>query len=247
MNAAIVIPARLASTRLPRKLLLDQTGKTLIEHTYRQAKQSQLAGHVIVAADDREIADAVNSFGGEVMLTDPNHPSGTDRVAEVAQTLDCEWVINVQGDEPEISPEAIDQVISLLSENPQAPIATLATSITDRNRLEDPACVKVVFDARGYAIYFSRSVIPCPRDWDENWLEHRPPVFWQHIGLYGYRREFLLAAAKLPRPAIESVESLEQLRWLHAGFQILVGQTDHQAAGIDTPQDYQAFVSRERC
>lgn len=244
MQTAIVIPARLASTRLPRKLLLRETGKTLIEHTYRAAEAAKLATEVIVAADDPEIAQAVQSFGGNVVMTRPDHVCGTDRVAEVAAALDCDLIVNLQGDEPEIDPDAIDLVIQLLQSHPHHSVATLATPIVDRVLLEDPACVKVVFNEAGEAMYFSRSVIPHPRDWQDEWLQHHPPVFWQHVGLYGYRREYLLKISQQPAVPIETLESLEQLRILYSGQSILVGQVSSSPPGVDTLEDYSSFVSR---
>jgi 3-deoxy-manno-octulosonate cytidylyltransferase (CMP-KDO synthetase) len=247
VNSVIVIPARLASTRLPRKLLLKETGKSVLQHTYESAQQSRKAGRVVVAADDAEIVAEVESFGGDVILTDPNHVCGTDRVAEVAQSLaQCEIVVNVQGDEPEISAEAIDLAISLLEDNPDVSMSTLSTPIRDRKQLEDPSCVKVVTDAAGRAMYFSRSPIPCPRTWDDDLLAADPPNFLQHVGLYCYRREFLLEIPKLFSPPIEEIESLEQLRVLFSGNAISVGLIDHPIAGIDTHEDYQSFVSRHQ-
>lgn len=246
-NSYIVIPARLASTRLKRKLLLKETGKTLIEHTYRAAQRAERPLGICVACDDREILDQVRAFGGTAQMTDPNAHSGTDRVAEVARHLHhVDIVVNVQGDEPELSGESIDLAIQLLEENPKAEMSTLATPIRSRPQLEDPACVKVVFDSQGRALYFSRSPIPHPRQWDDTLLLAKPPIFHQHIGLYAYRREFLLKFSQLPRPLMEKTESLEQLRVLHAGHTILVGTVDEPTAGIDTPADYQRFVKKHR-
>lgn len=246
MKSVIIIPARLASTRLPGKLLLKETGKSVLQHTYEASRKSQKVDKVIVAADDESIVNEVRSFGGEVQMTAPDHVCGTDRVAEVAATLDeYEIIVNVQGDEPEISADAIDQLIDLLEQNSDVPMATLSTPIRCRNMLEDPSCVKVVADQRGRAIYFSRSVIPYPRQDGEEWLAAEPASYFQHVGLYGYRKEFLLRISTLPVPAIEKIESLEQLRVLHAGHQILVGEIDHPIAGIDTPEDYAAFVRRQ--
>ena len=245
MKTVIVIPARLASTRLPRKLLLDETGQTLLQHTYEAASRCQRVDRVIVAADSQEIAQAVQAFGGEVMMTDPKHTCGTDRVAEVARSLECDVIVNVQGDEPEIDPRSIDLVIDLLADTPKADVATVATPIRNRDLLEDPACVKVVRDDGQFAMYFSRSVIPHPRRWEDGLLQQSPALFWQHVGLYAYRRPFLLEAPALPVAAIESTESLEQLRWLHAGYAIRVGEVAQAAPGIDTPNDYAAFVSRQ--
>ena len=247
MKSYIVIPARLRSTRLPEKLLLDETGKPLIQHTYEAAQQAGRPTGVCVAADDERIAEAVREFGGEVVLTDPDAPSGTDRVAEVAQGMDdIDIIVNVQGDEPEISGAVIDQVVELLENDPTAVMATLATPIHSRKQLEDPACVKVVFDEQGRALYFSRSVIPHPRDWEDRLLEPDAGCFFQHIGLYAYRRDFLLRLAQLPPAALESVESLEQLRVLAAGETILVGVCDEPTVGVDTEEDYRAFVRRHQ-
>lgn len=245
MNSVIIIPARLASTRLPRKLLLKETGKSVLQHTYESASKSKRASQVIVAADDPEIVTEVESFGGSVVLTDPAHVCGTDRVAEVAQSLtDCDAIVNVQGDEPELSAQAIDLAISLLEQNADVPMSTLATPIRSSELLEDPSCVKVVTDYVGRAIYFSRSVIPHPRDWNEDYLASNPPIFLQHVGLYCYQREFLLKIPHLPVPAMEKIESLEQLRVLASGNAILVGMIDHPIAGIDTAEDYKSFVRR---
>ena len=243
----VVIPARLASTRLPRKLLLRETGKSLLQHTYEAACLATRPVGLCVAADHREIVDEVRSFGGQARMTDPRAASGTDRVAEVAGDLpEADIIVNVQGDEPELSGASIDLAIRLLEEDPQAVMATLATPIRRRRQLEDPACVKVVFDARGRAMYFSRSVIPHPRQWDDGLLTSNPPHFYQHVGLYAYRREFLLALAAMPPSKLENTEKLEQLRVLEAGYPIIVGVVDEPTFGIDTPEDYRAFVERHR-
>lgn len=241
----IIIPARLASTRLPRKLLLNETGKTVLQHTYERATLAKKPRGLRIAADDAEIVAAAKAFGGEVVMTRVDHQSGTDRVAEVAAGLpDVEIVVNVQGDEPELPPAAIDQVIGLLEADPAAVMATLATPIRSRERLLDPACVKVVFDQNGRALYFSRAPIPFAREWDDRWLAAEPPVFFQHIGLYAYRRDFLLNLASIPQVDIERLEKLEQLRVLAAGHTILVGVIAEPTRGIDTPEDYRAFVDR---
>ena len=246
-TSQIIIPARLASTRLPRKLLLAETGQTLIEHTYRAAQRARRPGGVCVACDHPDIYEAVSAFGGHAVMTDPNAPSGTDRVAEVARQMEgTAIIVNLQGDEPELAGESIDLVIRLLEEQPAAVMATLATPIRSREQLLDPACVKVVFDSSRRAMYFSRSPIPCPRRWDDQLLKADPPLFHQHIGLYAYRREFLLKLAEMPPAALERTESLEQLRVLAAGYTILVGVVDEPTFGIDTPEDYRRFVARRR-
>lgn len=247
MNSVIIIPARLASTRLPRKLLLRETGKALIQHTYEAARRARRPSSVCVATDHEQIAAEVRSFGGQAAMTSPDCASGTDRVAEVARPMtDVDIVVNVQGDEPEIECESIDAAIELLESRPEVMMATLATPIRRREKLLDPACVKVVFDASGRALYFSRSPIPHAREWDDRLLDAERPHFFQHIGLYAYRREFLLSLAAMPPSPLEQIEKLEQLRVLQAGHSIAVAVVPHATLGIDTPEDYAAFVMRQR-
>lgn len=242
----LVIPARLASSRLPRKMLLRETGKPLIQHTYESALEARRPLGVCVATDSEEIFEVVRGFGGQVRMTDPGAASGTDRVAEIAQTMEeIDLFVNLQGDEPELGGKAIDLAISLLEAHPEASISTLATPIRSRRQWEDPACVKVVLDGRGRALYFSRAPIPYPRQWEDELLDMDPAVFYQHIGLYVYRREVLLDLARRPPSRLEQIERLEQLRALEAGYTILVGVIEYHGLGIDTPEDYQAFV--ERC
>ena len=246
-TSTIVIPARLASTRLPRKLLLRETGKTVLQHTYESAAKATRPSGICVACDHEEIFREVTAFGGRAVMTDPDAASGTDRVAEVAAGMpEAAIFVNVQGDEPEIAGASIDLAIRLLEEHPEVAMSTLATPIRRRQQLDDPACVKVVMDRGGRALYFSRSVIPHPRQWDDALLAADPPHFHQHVGLYAYRREFLLELARTPPCALEQVERLEQLRVLHAGHAILVGVVDEPTFGIDTPDDYAAFVAKWR-
>jgi 3-deoxy-manno-octulosonate cytidylyltransferase (CMP-KDO synthetase) len=241
----IVIPARLASTRLAEKLLLRETGKTLLQHTFEAAQLAIKPLGITVAVDCQRLADTVRQFGGQAVLTDPELPSGTDRVAVVARQMpNVEIFVNVQGDEPEIAPTAIDQLIELLENNPDADVATLACPIRQRERLEDPACVKVVCDVKGRALYFSRSPIPHARSWDEKALAADPPNFLHHVGIYAYRRDFLMQLHRLPASPLETMEKLEQLRFLQAGYQIIVGVCAEAAKGIDTPSDYREFVQR---
>jgi 3-deoxy-manno-octulosonate cytidylyltransferase (CMP-KDO synthetase) len=244
-TSQIVIPARLASTRLPQKLLLRETGKPLIQHTFEAARTALKPQDILVAVDSQQLADVVSNFGGRAIMTDPALPSGTDRVACVAEGLpEVDIFVNVQGDEPEITGEAIDQLIAMLEADPTASIATLMSPIRDRSRLENPACVKVVSDGRGRALYFSRSPIPHARSWDDVLLNSQPAIFNQHIGLYAYRRAFLMQLATLPKSPLEELEKLEQLRFLQAGYSILVSTIEHAPKGIDTPDDYRAFVRR---
>lgn len=269
-SSYIIIPARLHSTRLPRKLLLRETGKSLIQHTYEAARRARRPRGVCVATDHAEIADEVRSFGGEVFMTSPACASGTDRIAEVAPQLpDVDILVNVQGDEPELSGESIDLVVQLLEQNLTVPMATLATPIRTREQLNDPACVKVVFAQKGsgvfsgdwllpelsrtspektpdpfVALYFSRAPIPYAREWDDRLLFDVPAHFYQHLGVYAYRREFLMQLARMPRTPLEKLENLEQLRVLESGHEILVGVVDEPTIGIDTAADYRAFVNR---
>lgn len=243
----VVIPARLSSTRLPRKMLLAETGKPLVQHTYEAAFLASRPERVIVATDHAEIEAAVREFGGEVRMTSPDCASGTDRVAAVARELrDADIVVNVQGDEPEISGAAIDYVIQMLEEQPSAVMSTLATPLRDRAQIESPNCVKVVFDASGKALYFSRSPIPHVREWRDELLHATPAAYHLHLGIYAYRRDFLLRLASMPPGRLEQLEKLEQLRVLEAGYSIAVGVVDHAAPGIDTAEEYRAFVRRCR-
>lgn len=245
MKTAIIIPARLQSTRLPRKMLLAETGRPLILHTVDAARRCRLADRVLVATDDREILEVVQRFGADAVLTDPEHTSGTDRIAEAATAVaDCDLIVNLQGDEPEMNPAAIDQAIELLRQSPAADAATVVCPIRERTLLDDPACVKVVLRHDRRALYFSRSPIPHPRQWSPDLLEREPPLFWQHLGLYVYRRDFLRRFSELPASSLERTEMLEQLRILQAGGEIVVAIVEKQAKGIDTAEDYRAFVSR---
>lgn len=248
MKTLIIIPARSASTRLPRKMLLNQTGKSLIQHTYETATTSRMADRVVVATDDPDICQAVSEFGGEAIMTRPDHPSGTDRVAEVAERYpDCQLVINLQGDEPELPGSVIDQLIRGMASRPEVGMGTVAAPLRDIPKIESPDCVKLVMDQSGRAMYFSRAVIPFPREGLPAWLADESRFFLQHIGLYAYRPEVLKKLVAMPPSAAEKTESLEQLRALQAGIGILVevvqaGLTLHK--GIDTADDYAAFVKR---
>jgi 3-deoxy-manno-octulosonate cytidylyltransferase (CMP-KDO synthetase) len=243
MEIVAIVPARFASTRLPGKPLLSDTGRPLIQHVVEAARKAKRLDRVIVATDDPRIAEAVDRFGGEVAMTRADHPTGTDRVAEVAARLpEVQVVVNLQGDEPEISGAALDLVVSVLENDPEAPMATLATPIRSEAVYRDPSCVKVVGSWTGRALYFSRSPIPCYRDRD------RPPdgatLALLHLGLYAYRRDFLLGLAALPPSPLEAAEKLEQLRVLEAGFPIALGIVEEPSIGIDTPDDYRRFVER---
>jgi 3-deoxy-manno-octulosonate cytidylyltransferase (CMP-KDO synthetase) len=247
MEIVAVIPARFASTRLPGKPLLSETGKPLIQHVVEAAQQAQSIHRVIVATDDQRIAEAVARFGGEFMMTRSDHPTGTDRVAEVAATLeDARIIVNLQGDEPEVAGQTLDQVVALLQNDLEAPMATLATPIREEGIYHDPSCVKVVCSHQARALYFSRSPIPHHRDGLPVLAPGDPPIAHLHLGLYAYRRDFLLNLKSLPPSPLEASEKLEQLRVIQAGYPIAIGIVDEPGIGIDTPEDYRRFVERWR-
>ncbi len=202
----------------------------MIEHVYRRALRAASLAEVWVATDDPRIYRAVEAFGGRVLMTRPDHPSGTDRIAEAARALDAEIVVNVQGDEPLLDPAVIDAVVEPLRSRPEAAIATAAVPIRDPAELGDPSVVKVVTDRAGYALYFSRLPIPCYRSGE-------PGSRLKHLGLYAYRKEFLLTFAGLPPTPLERAEALEQLRALEHGYRILVVLAAHDAVSVDTPED----------
>ena len=238
MKVAVVIPARYASKRLPGKPLLKIGPKYLIQMVYEHASKARCAGDIIVATDDERIVGAVESFGGRVRMTRDDHACGTERVAEVVREdlPDVDFVVNVQGDEADIQPEHVDAVAALLEEDPEAAMTTLACVMTGREAMEDPNQVKVVCDVKGRALYFSRAPIPFVRD-----ESSRDWSFLGHLGIYGYRREFLLKFAELPQTELEKRERLEQLRALEHGYVIRVGLTDRTVFGIDTPEDLERF------
>lgn len=238
-----VIPARYASTRFPGKPLIDIGGKTMIRRVYEQVIQSKKVDRTVVATDDQNICDHVRSFGGEVQMTRPDHPSGTDRCAEAAQHFpQADFVLNVQGDEPFIQPEQIDLLADTLIGQPEFSIATLAKKLELPEMLFNPNVVKVVFSGTIGAIYFSRQPIPFLRGVEpENWLVQHD--FYKHIGLYGFRRATLMHVAGLSPTPLERAESLEQLRWLENGLRIAVGVTALETIGIDAPEDLEKIRS----
>ncbi len=241
-----VIPARLQSTRLPRKLLLSDTGRPLIQYVWEAARRAKSLDDVIIATDSEEIAAAIKKFCGRCEMTG-EHPSGTDRIAEVVKRSlpDGDLIINIQGDEPEINPANIDALVAALQQEPSAEMATLATPMTSLEQVQAASCVKVVRAADGRALYFSRSVIPHCRDRSSAEILASEQPWLLHVGIYAYRREFLLKLAALPPSRLEQLEKLEQLRALEAGARIQVAIVDHRSVGIDTPEDYARFVSRE--
>ena len=237
-----VIPARYASQRLPAKPLVDLLGKPMVRRVYEQAKKAQLLDRVIVATDDARIESAVKQFGGDVVLTAPEIASGSDRVAAVASRTDGDLFVNIQGDEPLIAPETIDQAVQLLLDDPAVPVGTLVKRIDAAEELSNPSIVKVVVDRNRFAMYFSRSAIPYIRDAADvrRWPDRHE--FYRHIGMYVFRREFLTAYAGLPSSGLEKAEKLEQLRILEAGYKIKTGITTCDSISVDTPEDVARVV-----
>ena len=238
MGVTVVIPSRYASTRFPGKPLADLCGKPMIQWVYERSALCESVDRVIVATDDDRIARAVESFGGDVVLTRSDHPTGTDRLAEVAAGLDDELIVNVQGDEPLIDPMMIEAAVAPLLADDSIPMGTLKTPLTCMDEFENPNVVKVVTDQQGFALYFSRAPIPHPRDFNHE-LELRWPELAtaKHIGLYVYRREFLLKYPHLQATPLETQECLEQLRALEHGYRIRVAETNLVGQGVDTPED----------
>ncbi|XAL98514.1 3-deoxy-manno-octulosonate cytidylyltransferase [Phycisphaeraceae bacterium D3-23] len=270
-TALAILPARYASTRLPGKPLLAETGKPLIQHVVERVAQAKRVGRVLVATDDQRIYDAVAGFGGEAMMTRADHPNGTSRLAEVVEKLKQEArstkrdtsiaagglhfgprpdtpdptpqiILNVQGDEPEIDPAVIDALVDAMTQDSEAPMGTVAAPLTGPEEIANPNVVKVVCDRRGRALYFSRSPIPFERDPPVDAAKR--PITLRHLGLYAYRAAFLPVYAALPTTPLEDAEKLEQLRALEHGHAIRVIQTDTAHPGIDTPEQYAAFVRR---
>jgi len=235
------IPARYGSTRFQGKVLAKDTGKYLIQHTYERACQAKLLEKIIVATDDDKVAAAAASFGAEAVMTSLQHQSGTDRIAEAVGGIDVEIIVNLQADEPEIDPANIDFLARLLIDNPDYPMATLAAEFRSAEQVADPNIVKVVLDSTGAAIYFSRSPVPYDR---ENAGIGPVNLYLRHLGIYAYRKDFLLSYTALAQTPLEKTEKLEQLRAIENGYKILVGKVRHFCDGIDTPQQYAEFVKR---
>lgn len=239
MSITAVIPARYASSRFPGKPLARILGKTMIQRVYERTAQAACIDRVVVATDDSRIADVVSGFGGEVQMTRADHATGTDRLAEVTARIDTQLIVNVQGDEPLIDPHMIEAAVAPLSEDPAIPMGTLKTPLLNWQEYRDPNVVKVVTDRRGFALYFSRAPIPHPRELavDDPAVSPASMGLFRHIGLYVYRKDFLLTFAGLPESPLERLEKLEQLRALENGYAIRVVETDRVSLGVDTPED----------
>lgn len=230
MYVVAIIPARYASTRLNGKPLLHIDGKPMIQWVYERAKKAKLINDVIAATDDKRVFDAVRYFGGKAVMTSPEHRTGTDRIAEAAGGLNVDIIVNVQGDEPLIEPEMIDAAIRPLTNDSEIVAATLKTKIKDEKELNNPNVVKVVTDKNDFALYFSRLPIPYVRGQEKN-------IHFKHIGLYVYRKDFLLKFARMKPTPLEEAEKLEQLRVLENGYKIKVVETKHDSIGVDTVED----------
>ena len=231
---AIIIPARYGSTRLPAKPLLEVNNKPIIQYVYEAAKKSKLASEVIVATDDERIKIAVEKFGGACEMTSANHQCGSDRIAEIASRHDFDYILNLQGDEPQITPEVIDLAIEALINDSNTDISTLVREIKNEEQIKNPNCVKCVFDNNFNALYFSRCPIPYERNTNQ-------APYYAHIGIYGYKKESLIKMTQLPQSYLEKQESLEQLRALQNGMKIKVAITTLNPTGIDTIEDYEKF------
>ncbi len=229
MKIVAIIPARWNSTRLKGKVLADINGKPMIQHVWEKVKMAHEVDDVIVAVDKEKVFKAVESFGGKAIFTSPEQPSGTDRVAEVANNMDADVIINVQADEPLIHPLMIDELAQVFEYERDIQMATLIKRIHKKDEIKDPNIVKVVIDRKGFALYFSRSPIPFTRDGDGS--------YFKHVGLYSYTKDFLITYTNLPKSTLEEKEALEQLRVLEHGYKIRTVETRYDAVSVDTPED----------
>ncbi len=241
MEVIGVIPARYASSRLPGKVLLDILGKPMLQHVWERAKKSRLLDELLIACDDERVLAAARKFGAKAVMTSVDHASGTDRIAEAMKGRPADIIINIQGDEPLIAPSVIDALAKALLKDEHCPMATVIKPVAFSEELENPNVVKVVVDARGYALYFSRSLVPFPRA-----KVSADFKFYKHLGIYAYRKDFLMKFKKLPASALEKAERLEQLRVLEAGFHIRTVETDMDTIGVDTAEDLKKVEAHMR-
>ena len=234
-----VIPARYGSTRLPGKVLMDIAGRSMLQRVFERVSRTRKLASIVVATDDERVLDHARSFGAEAVMTAPDHPSGTDRCSEALQAVGGghDAVINIQGDEPFVDPQALDKTIQLLVDSPEAVVSTLIAPIKTSEDLHNPSVVKVVIGKKQEALYFSRAIIPYIRDVAEihKWLQYGQ--FYEHVGLYVYRRDILMQYVKWPQGTLEKLENLEQLRLLENGYKIVCAQIANAAICIDTPED----------
>jgi len=239
MKAIGVIPARYASTRLKAKVLVDLLGKPLIQHVWERASQAKRLDGLLIATDDERVKNVCESFGAKVVMTSPACASGSDRIIEAVKDLNAAYILNIQGDEPLIDPGVIDNLVMTLWKEKQAPVATVIKRIDKEEDLVNPNVVKVVVDKKGYALYFSRSIMPFNRDA----VDFKELVYFKHLGIYGYHKSFLMSFKKLPKSKLEETEKLEQLRVLEAGYKIRVIETDKETISVDTAEDLEKVKS----
>jgi 3-deoxy-manno-octulosonate cytidylyltransferase (CMP-KDO synthetase) len=237
-----VIPARFKSTRFPGKVLALIDGKPMIEHVWRQASQCCELDDLLIACDHADVLKAAQGFGAKAVMTSPDHPSGSDRIAEAVGSLTCEIIVNIQGDEPFIQPKVIDALVVALKNDKSTSVATVIKEIKSDDQIANPNVVKVVIDKNHYALYFSSSVIPYNRNAD------RPSdlKYFKHLGLYAYRKDFLMAYKNWPKSMLESTEQLEQLRILEAGYKIKTIETDSESLAVDTPEDLSRILESKK-
>lgn len=240
MTTIGVIPARFRSTRFPGKVLALINGKPMIEHVWRQASQCRELDRLLIACDHDEVFKTARAFGAQVVMTSPDHPSGSDRIAEAIGSLPCELVVNIQGDEPFIEPKVIDALVVALKNDAAASVATVIKEIRSDDDIRNPNVVKVVIDRNRYALYFSRSVIP----YDRNAQRPSGLRYFKHLGLYAYRKDFLMSYKDWPKSMLEATEQLEQLRILEAGHKIKTIETDCESLAVDTPEDLAKVLKR---
>lgn len=233
MNTIGVIPARYGSTRFEAKVLADLAGKPMIQHVWERAKKSKLLDHLVIACDDERIKQAAEEFGAEAVFTSKNHKSGSDRIAEAVKSLNVEIIVNIQGDEPLVHHTMVDDMIKALLEDRNCVMATVIKPLDSREALKDPNVVKAAVDHQGYALYFSRSVIP----FDREKVGIKEIAYYKHLGLYAYRKEFLMNFKNLPASGLEKAEQLEQLRALQAGYKIKTVETLFDTIAVDTKED----------
>lgn len=241
MEVIAVIPARFDSTRFPGKVLASDTGKYLVQHTFERACAAKMVDQVLIAADDERVIKACESFTDKCVMTSDQHQSGTDRIAEAVADIKADIVINVQADEPEIDPNCIDYLVKLLTDDHDSQMATLVAPFENLEQVEDPNVVKAIVDHRGRAIYFSRLPIPYDRDAAGTGTLKK---YLRHIGIYAYRKVFLMNITQTQQTPLELCEKLEQLRVLESGYSIITGKVEHAWTGIDTRQQYENFVKR---
>ncbi len=241
MDTIGIIPARYESTRLEGKVLVDLLGKPMVQHVWERAKEAKFLDDLVIACDDERVKQVAEDFGAKVVLTSKDHLSGTDRLTEIVHPLDVKVVVNIQGDEPLIQPSMVDKLAHELLEDPECVMATLVKRITNLEEINNPNIVKVVTDRSGYALYFSRSPIPYKRS--DSFSE---TIYFKHIGLYAYTKDFLFTFKNLPKSQLEATEKLEQLRVLESGFKIKTVETDVETIGVDTYEDLEKVKEKMR-